>query len=78
MATYEAYVTLGDGSIAISTVEIPLSVQSQTGDVASPMAYLMLVLPPGHELLRQTPQVHIGRNPDRGEVGIGHRPDPCV
>ena len=31
MATYEAYVTLGDGSIAISTVEIPLSVQSQTG-----------------------------------------------
>ena len=39
------------------------------------MAYLMLVLPPGHELLRQTPQVHIASNADGGE---GKRQSPLA
>ncbi len=59
MATYEAYVTLGDGSVAISTVEIPLSVRSQTGDVAAPIAYLTLILPHGQELPLQGSQIRM-------------------
>ena len=67
VATYEAYVTLGNGSVAVSTVEIPLSVHSETGDVAQPIALLTLVIPVGSALAQQTPRIRVLRMPE-GDV----------
>ena len=47
MATYEAYVALGDASVSISTVDVPLSVRSEQGDVPAPVVILTLVMPLG-------------------------------
>ena len=47
MATYEAYVTLGDASVAVSTVDVPLTVRSETAAVSAPTALLTLLMPVG-------------------------------
>lgn len=63
MATYEAYVTLGKASIAVSTVEIPLSVRSETGDVIEPIALLTLMLPASTEQTAPKPRIRVLQRP---------------
>jgi hypothetical protein len=60
MTTYEAYVTLGEATVSISTVDVPLSVRSEQADVQAPMAVLTLVMP---ALAQGHPQVRLIQRP---------------
>ncbi len=66
MTTYEAYVTLGNASVAVSTVEIPLSVRSETGEVAEPIALLTLLLPVEGWPAQTQPNIRVLRGPEAG------------
>ena len=49
MATYEAFVTVGALSIAISALGLPILVESREGAVRAPCAVLTVLIPPGSE-----------------------------
>jgi hypothetical protein len=60
MTTYEAYVALGEATVSISTVDVPLSVRSEQADVEAPVAVLTLVMP---ALAQRQPQVRLIQRP---------------
>jgi len=64
MATYEAYVTMGDASIAVSTVDVPLTVRSKTANVLAPTALLTVLMPHSASAKRGTPTIRLLREPD--------------
>ena len=64
MATYEAYVTLDGASIAVSTVDVPLTVKSETADVSTPMALLTLLMPRATGDKHDPPTIRLLRKPN--------------
>lgn len=48
MATYEAFITLGSASVAVSTVDVPLSVRSETTDAEYVQVLVTLLVPAAH------------------------------
>lgn len=82
MATYEAYVTLGAMSVAVSTVDVPLTVRSETADVAAPAVLLTLLMPASHGGSQQQPNIRLLRKLERspgecspGECSPGDEPN---
>lgn len=65
MATYEAYVTLGAMSVAVSTVDVPLTVRSETADVSAPTVLLTLLMPRSTSGPQQQPNIRLLRKPER-------------
>lgn len=59
MATYEAFVTLGAASIAVSAIDLPLSVRTESLDIDAPRALLTLLMPNGAVAQGQVPSIRL-------------------